>query len=464
MLSGFTRLALLVLIACCLAGISFALPAFPGAEGAGSDTVGGRGGQVFIVDNLNPNGAGSFQNAVDGLNVPRIVVFRTSGIIYLAHDLTIDKPYLTVAGQTAPGSGICIKGYAVMLGRTHDIVIRHIRFRPGDISGNVPSIWNGGSLPIDACYNILIDHCSMSWSVDENTHIYGGSSTDPDTTNITMQYCIFSEPLNDSNHADGPHGCNLLIRTDGGTVSIHHCLFVHGDARNPRLGSDTSDPTHRTLLDFRNNVIYNWGDSSGHGGGKNEYTSMNYIGNWVKSGPSTYDHTNLFFYSGVTDPTKADRYQIYKSDNYLNGSAPSGWTGFSDEYTQLASPLAFPAVTTQAVLTAKADVLANAGATLPARDSVDARAVSNVTNGNGSIIDSQTEVGGWPTYNSTTAPTDSDNDGMPNSWETLYGFNPNDANDQDDDPDGDGYTNIEEYINGTDPHVTPVELGSFILE
>jgi hypothetical protein len=418
----------------------------------------------MIVDNLNPNGAGSFQNAVDGLNVPRIVVFRVSGVINLAHDLTIDKPYLTIAGQTAPGSGICIKGYAVLIGRTHDIVIRHIRFRPGDLSGAVPANWGGDSLSIDASYNVIIDHCSMSWSIDENTHIYAGSSTDPDTTNVTMQYCIFAEPLNDSFHIDGPHGCNLLIRTDGGSISIHHNLLAHGDVRNPRLGSDIADSTHRTLLDFRNNVIYNWGDSSGHGGGKNEYASMNYVGNWVQSGPSTYDNTSTLFYSGVTDPTKADRYQIYKSDNYLNNSAPSGWTGFSDEYTQLGSALTLPAVTTQAVLTAKANVLAGAGATLPARDSIDTRIVNSVANGNGAVIDSQTQVGDWPAYNSTVAPADTDSDGMPNAWETIYGMNPNDPSDAINDPDADGYTNIEEYINETVPIATPVELGLFVVE
>jgi pectate lyase len=306
-----------------MASLSLALPAFPGAQGAGADTVGGRGGNVYFVDNLQPNGVGSFQNAVDGVNEPRIVIFRVSGAIPLAHDLTIDKPYLTVAGQTAPGDGICITDYAVLIARTHDVIIRHMRFRPGDVSGTCPvtspQVWGGDALSIDGAYNIIIDHCSLSWAPDELMHIYDGGAG-YDCTNVTLSWSILSESLHDSVHTEGPHGCGLLIKTDGGYVTAHHNLIAHNDTRNPRTGSSpTGSSTYRNYIDFRNNVVYNWGDFSGHGGGSSEYASMNYVGNWVDAGPSTYDNSTTIFRSNCTKSSTSSRYQIYKDDtNYAN--------------------------------------------------------------------------------------------------------------------------------------------------
>jgi len=423
--------------------------AFPGAEGAGADTRGGRGGQVLFVTNLNNAGPGSFREAVE-THGPRTVIFHVSGIIDLSSSLTIDKPYLTVAGQTAPGDGICFRGNQITI-RTHDVILRHLRFRPGDIGGAVPQDWPGDALALEGARNVIVDHCSFSWAVDECVQIYAGGPDDEDTTHITFQWNIISEPLRDSTHAEGPHGANLLIRTDGGDVSIHHNLLAHGDTRNPRVGSDTDDPTHRTRLDFRNNIIYNWGDVNGAGGGRREWADINYIGNWVQTGPSTTDDVDIIFKSGVgaNHPT-SDNYRIYQVDNVLDG-LDIGWNAFVDRYTQLTMPVEMPITITQAPGEARDLVLAEAGATLPRRDPIDERIINNVVAGTGEIIDSQDEAGGWPIYGAIAPPPDSDLDGMPDHWETENQLNAADPSDSTEDADGDGYTNLEEFLNGTDP-------------
>ncbi|MBV9084915.1 MAG: hypothetical protein JOZ62_19730, partial [Acidobacteriaceae bacterium] len=235
--------SLLTVIACscCYS----AVPAFPGAEGFGSATPGGRGGKVIFVSNLNDAGPGSFREAVSAKG-PRIVVFRISGLITLKTSINITEPYLTVAGQTAPGDGICIRGNEVSI-RTHDVIVRYVRFRPGDISQGEP---DAADIMADS-HDVILDHCSATWSIDEDLSPSGG------IRDVTVQWSLIAEGLNYSIHHKGPHGYGSLVRAIGG-VSLHHNLWAHNTARNPRLGDNYGKPPY-PLFDVRNNVMYDYG-------------------------------------------------------------------------------------------------------------------------------------------------------------------------------------------------------------
>ena len=427
------------------------LPSFPGAEGFGATTGGGRGGQVLFVTNLNDSGPGSLRAAIEA-NGPRIVIFRVGGLITLQSPLLISNPYITIAGQTAPGDGICLRGYELKVIGTHDVIIRHLRLRPGDLSGAVTANWGGDCLTMDAIRDVVIDHCSMTWNIDETVEIYKGDPIYPSCDNITVQWCLFAEPLNDSFHEEGKHGYGPLIRTDGAGVTFHHNFFACCDSRNPRVGSKDGLVTR---FDFRNNLIYNWADVSGGGGGRDEFVDMNYVGNWLLKGPSTFDNEDIAFETQidpVTRPEYAINHRIYQSGNIING-LDTGWAMFKNALTRMDAPFDFPAVRTDSAETAHLRVLDEVGATLPRRDSVDQRILNYVGTNGGDIIDSQDEVGGWPDYESGAAPGDSDQDGMPDAWEDAHKLKSDSVEDQNEDPDGDGYLNIEEYINNTDPGV-----------
>jgi hypothetical protein len=420
----------------------WALPAFPGAEGFGAMSVGGRGGQVFKVTNLNDQGPGSLREAVEAEG-PRIVVFDVSGTIELHSRLRIENPYITIAGQTAPGGGICVKNYGFIISADH-VIVRYMRFRPGDNEGvELDSVW------LSEGQNIIIDHCSVSWGVDETLSV---ASSNANLGNVTVQWCMITESLNCAIHSKGCHGYGSLIRGGWGNgYTFHHNLYAHHRGRSPRPGNynDHNIDPDGLIFDFRNNVVYNWGGSyAGYNADTDSITQMNFVGNYYKEGPNS---TNNDAFREQCPYSKA-----YFHDNWMNGLSPrdpwglvrfDGFTpGEINAYKQ-SIPIPVELVETDDAATAYEWILVDAGATLPERDEVDARIINDVINGTGSIIDDEAEVGGWPELVSTTPLTDTDQDGMPDEWELARCLDPNESSDANGDRNGDGYTNIEEYIN-----------------
>ncbi|MHC4213648.1 MAG: pectate lyase family protein [Planctomycetota bacterium] len=415
--------------------------AFPGAEGAGCFAKGGRGGRVIEVTNLNDSGPGSLRLALE-VDGPRIVVFRLSGTIELRSTLKIKNPRITIAGQTAPGDGICLKNYGLSIS-ADDVVVRYMRFRPGDNQGKQVD-----AISINQGRNIIVDHCSTSWAVDETL----SASTSGQLANVTVQWCIISESLNCSVHPKGCHGYGSLIRGGwGNQYSFHHNLYAHHKGRNPRPGNYNShkkDPRGFTL-DFRNNVIYNWkGTYAGYNADADSITKMNFVGNYYKKGPdSTGD---------IAFREKCTLANAWFAGNFMSGKYPENpwdlvtFSDFTDEqknFYKLSSPVPVTSIKIHNAVTAFKMVMADAGATLPKRDSVDNRIVQEVTKGTGQIIDDEQQVGGWPLLQSVPAPTDSDHDGMSDVWEKEKGLDPSTPRDGSEDRDSDGYTNVEEYLN-----------------
>ncbi len=435
--------------ACCANHCLFARQlAFPGAEGAGRFTKGGRGGDVYLVTNLNDSGPGSLREAVESEG-SRTVVFQVSGTIALESDLKVKYPYLTIAGQTAPGDGICLKNYPFFIGKDK-VIIRYMRFRLGDESGSEKdAIWGR------ECRNVIVDHCSASWSVDEAMSIYGIDS-------LTVQWCLVSESLYDSNHSKGPHGYGGIW--GGNHASFHHNLIAHHSSRTPRFAGDQT-PTCENV-DFRNNVIYNWGFNSAYGG---EGGTINIIANYYKAGPATKETKKYC----IVEPYDTDgRWYIDKND--VEGSqviTDNNWDGgvkgvnAVEDIIRVHTPFPYEYITEQTAEEAYYSVLENAGANFPQRDSVDMRVIAEVEHGTATfegsgyetiqgldtaivrgIIDSQDEAGGWPELFSDEAPVDSDFDGMPDDWENANGLNMNDEVDRNLVADN-GFTMLENYIN-----------------
>lgn len=436
----FRSLLLLATAGICFAASTFAaapLPAFPGAEGFGAHTPGGRGGKVLFVTNLDDSGPGSFRAACEAEG-PRTVIFRVSGTIALKRDLTVRNPYLTIAGQTAPGEGICLRDYTFGIA-THDVIVRYLRARHGDASrhqSDALDLLNGST-------NVIIDHCSATWSVDECLSLSGNVS------NVTVQWCLIGESLRQSLHTKGAHGFGSLSRANG-PVTWHHNLWLHNDARNPRLGDNYGrGPTFPTF-DVRNNVIYNFGGTaSGLTQGK---LKINYVANYLRAGPSSTAATPIHIGNKPLDSdiTFFIRDNVY--DGHPDLSADN--SKFIDDYeldgkrqVQL-TDTPFPAapVSTSPAISALEAVLASVGANRPARDSVDARLVADVHNRTGKMINSQNEVGGWPELKSTSAPLDSDNDGLPDAWEKSHGLDPANPADSGQSSSPDGYTFLEDYL------------------
>ncbi len=431
-----------------------ALLAFPGAEGFGRYTSGGRGGRIIQVTNLkDDNNPGSFRYAINQSG-PRIIVFTVSGTIMLNSDLNISNGNLTIAGQTAPGDGICIANHTVEC-KASNVIVRYLRFRLGDLTKEAnDSFWGREQK------NIIIDHCSFSWAIDENGSWY-------DNTNFTMQWCIYSESLYHSFHPKGDHGYGGIWGGIGAT--FHHNLIADNSSRNPRFNGARYISTHATeLVDFRNNVIFNWGFNSAYGG---ESGNQNIINNYYKPGPATSSSKTDRIVNPSDPLNPGTGYsKWYVAGNYVEGNSTvsaDNWNGGVQpedaplDSIKLNNPLPAAPVVTQSAQDAYNSVLQNAGANFPARDSADLRVVNEVKTGyapfgatyNGGkkgIIDSQKDVGGWPVLKSLPAPLDSDHDGMPDDWEIARGLNPNDSTDSHKTA-PDGYTYIEDYINGLVP-------------
>jgi pectate lyase len=397
-------------------------PAFPGAEGYGAFTKGGRGGKTFIVTNLNDSGPGSLREAVEAKG-PRTVVFSVGGLIETT-GLSVREPYLTIAGQTAPGDGICIKkgsgnANAFDVSRTHDVILRYLRFRAGKNTGDVRC----ESFRISDSENVIVDHCSASWGNPETFSAAGA------VDRCTVQWCIISEGNDEQRHA-----FSTIIAGDRSTW--HHNLFAHMLSRVPRWGDITVE------CDFRNNVIYDWGHTCGYG----DVRTLNYANNYLRPGRSTTQRPPYF----IVDPKIVLPASLYLDGNVMAGKpdvSRDNWKGVkADRIWQSQGPFPAPPVQTQKAEEAFESVLKNAGATLPTRDAVDARVVADARNGTGKIIDNENEVGGWPEYNSGNPPVCSENDGIPDEWKKARGLPLNDpavANAVN----AEGYTTLEVYLN-----------------
>lgn len=418
------------------------VPAFPGAEGAGAFAQGGRGGRVVFVTTLDDDGPGSLREAC-ALAEPRTVLFRVSGIIDLRKAIDIRAGRLSIAGQTAPGSGICLRGAGISVS-ADDVIIRYLRIRPGDVLGREVD-----GISVSDSRRVIIDHCSVSWAVDEGLTVTGTSDA------VTVQWSLITEGLNNSVHKKGAHSMGSLIRSHDGVYSFHHNLYAHNRTRNPRPG-DNYDQSQGVLLDFRNNVVYDWGDMCGYG--VKESFRMNYIGNFLKPGPSTAPRVRAvaFQVGGPGNRLFLDNNTMVgcreeNADNWRMIAWDKNVIGANRDRVRAAVPFDVPKVNTESAKTAHAKVLKNAGAILPTRDCVDARIIQSVRKGSGCIIDTQDAVGGWPVYRSALPPADSDADGMPDKWERKHKLDPSDPADGIQDTDGDGYTNLEEYLNAGVP-------------
>lgn len=415
--------------------------AFPGAEGFGKFTTGGRGGRVIVVTNLNDDGPGSLRDAIQK-NTPRIIVFTVSGTIALASPLDINHGDVTIAGQSAPGDGICIRNYTVNI-KADNVIIRFLRFRLGDearYEGDALSGTRGKR-------NIIIDHCSMSWSTDECASFYRNRD-------FTMQWCIISESLNHSIHTKGEHGYGGIW--GGENATFHHNLIASHKSRLPRFsGSSSTRNGPDELVDFRNNVIYNWMDNNAYGGERGKY---NFVNNYFKPGPATkhagqilnpWSPYGQFFLSGNflfgNEDVTADNRQGIKADDI--------------DSVVVNEPYAVAPVNTQSAGACFKDVLEGAGASFK-RDPVDERIVEEVRKGNcgsgrnkNGIIDSQKDVGGWPDLKSLAPDPDKDGDGMPDTWERDNHLDPADPSDAARNNFDEHYVNVEVYLNSIVEHV-----------
>lgn len=458
--------------------VSAQTPAFPGAEGhARYTTTGGRGGKVYHVTKLTDDGSkGTLRYAVRKSGV-RTVVFDVSGTIELENDLVISSGDITIAGQTAPGDGICLKNYSLKID-ADNVIVRFIRCRLGEEATDARDAFEGREHK-----NIIIDHCSMSFSTDECASFY-------DNTDFTMQWCFIAESLKASTHVKGNHGYGGIW--GGKNASFHHNILAHHDSRNPRMcGSRYSNRADLENVDFRNNVIYNWGNTnSGYAG---EGGSYNFVNNYYKPGPATKSSIVARIFQpnaddGTNQQPKGVWGTFYVAGNYIDGTAPydnvssgadkiaatnaDNWNGIHPNTKNgdlptdgIKSSVEFSAgdVTTHTALKAYEKVVAYAGASFR-RDAQDARIAEEIRNGNytyiGSstglcgIIDKTSDVGGWSELLSTDAPIDSDEDGMPDSWEILNNLNPDDESDAAELwHDGTGYTALEVYLHSIVNHI-----------
>ena len=434
-------------------------PAFPGAEGAGMFTTGGRGGKVLYVTSLEDNDSvGTLRWAIRKKG-PRTILFNVSGIIQLKSPLFINNGDVTIAGQSAPGDEICISNHETIIS-ADNVIVRYLRFRLGDGAKEAIDAFSGKGQK-----NIIIDHCSMSWSVDECSSFY-------DNENFTMQWCLIAESLRNSAHVKGEHGYGGIW--GGKNVTFHHNLLVSHDSRNPRFcGSRYSNQSELEKVDFRNNVIYNWGANNAYAA---EGGSYNLVNNYYKPGPAS--KTNKYFINPYADDGKNNQPagifgRFYLKGNVMEGNRAitknnvsgvkmgSNFAEFAPNVTlnELISNTEFsiPKPKTQSAKKAYQSVLKSAGCSL-VRDVLDMRYVNETRTGtftfkgskgsSNGLIDSQNDVGGWPVYYSLPAPPDTDGDGIPDGWlEKRYpGKKSTDLNKN-------GYTYLEVYLNSIVKHI-----------
>ena len=405
------------------------LPAFPGAEGHGAGATGGRGGQVIHVTNLSASGAGSLQAACSASG-PRIVVFDVSGVI--EGDVTIEHGDITIAGETAPGGGITVAGrfWTRYSDSVQNLIVRFIRVRPRDLTGT-----QGDAIQFSRNSNFILDHISVAWGADETVDMYSAS-------NATIQWSTIEESATHAGHPDGDfHNYGLINGPGGGPVSIHHTLFAHHSRRTPAIANGPSDIVNIVSYNFRDGFVHH-----------NPYNNLgfNVIGNYWRRGPSRSSIVPFWL-----DDEDGDYGPYYMADNWfddppdIDESVDDPWAlSYNNQGQYLVgriratTPFSTPAITTHTSEEAYDLVLARAGA-FP-RDVVTLRTVDEVQQRTGSWgreVPADLMAGLTP----TAAPTDTDRDGMPDAWESARGLDPGSA-DHNGDDDGDGYTNIEEYL------------------
>jgi pectate lyase len=473
--------------------VAESVPAFPGAEGAGALATGGRGGSVYRVTNLHADGPGSLADAVSQPN--RVVVFDVSGIIDLTAGkegkpkggkLEITQPNITIAGQTAPGEGICLKGGALEISASN-VIVRYLRSRRGfvrdtdtgdaievkpatkgvqtEAAGQTSEAFDKRKAKkaergkfmhaFESLNNIVIDHCSASWATDENLTV-----THSDRT--TVSYCIAAEGLDYTNSKQTPpnhsEGSLWGSETPDGRATMHHVLYANNRLRNPRMTGGADVPAVLTLF---NNVVANWSEYATHTG--SERIHVNWLGNYYQPGPDTPAEIrgSAFGFHGDAEA------RVYPSGNVIQGSEASTQDNrravdYARKVQKLSpeqraamivdAPFGELPPHVQSATDGYETVLAEAGATLPARDATDLRIVRGVRDGTGRIIQKETDLPDdqrWPDYRSLPALADSDHDGIPDYWEKQFGLNPNDPTDSV--KLSAGYANIEHYFNNTDP-------------
>ena len=434
--------------------------AFPGAEGFGKYAIGGRGGKVVAVTNLNDKGEGSFRHALEQYPAePLTVIFRVSGIIELESNIVIKRSNLTIAGQTAPGDGICLKNYSFIVngasakGNHGNIIIRFIRSRPGgtDKKGLY-------GFDMENCHDVIIDHCSFSWANEECAAMY-------DTKNTSVQWCIVSEGLYHAGHMKGNRSYGGVW--GGQYASYHHNLIAHLNNRAVRFNGARAHDTI-ALVDYRNNVIYNWGNTNACYGGEvniaGGVSQVNIVNNYYKPGPSAPAELKFVHASFQKENSKGTG-QWYLNGNIMEGDNSLTKKNFRGlDLSEAGNPKNAEAnapfnvsspLLDQSAKDAYEDVLKYAGAILPKRDKVDERIINETKNGKAigkgvfgkpGIIDLPAMVGGWPAYKTLSAPVDTDGDGMPDEWEKKKGLNYNDASDRNK-LDKSSYTMLEMYLN-----------------
>ena len=447
--------------------------AFPGADGGGRYTTGGQGGNIYVVNSLEDDVVdpkiGTLRYGIQTTG-KRIIVFNVAGRIDLKGDLSIRSGSVTILGQSAPGDGICISGYPLLV-RANNVIIRFLRFRMGDLNGR-----EADALTIEKGHsNIIIDHCSCSWSTDECLSIYG-------VENASVQYCIVSESLNNSVHAKGAHGYAGIW--GGKNTSFHHNLLAHHSSRMPRFDHDYVTEANIGPTDFINNVVYNWGGNSAYGGESRKTSGnqrqYNFIANYYKPGPATQSGVKARLLNPTTKCENCGSSVVpgkfYVINNIMAGSSTvtnDNWTGIdmdkgeSGKKEQCKSDARFVfdycLKNEQAAQQAFDAVLAKVGCSLK-RDAIDARIVDEVQKGTytysgsngstGGLIDTPDDVGGWPDYVGTKDfSLDIDKDGIPNEWEIAHGLNPEDPKDARATTLSKPYLNLEVYLNDIVAHL-----------
>ena len=418
--------------------------AFPGAEGAGKFTKGGRGGDVYHVTTLKDSGPGSFREGIESIKGPRTIVFDISGMIRLKKDIKIeDKSHLTIAGQTAPGKGITFTDRNLRIENCSHIIARYFRVRLGD--ENKPAGTTLDCITVNYNDHIILDHLSLSWGIDGNGDFRG-------LKHSTLQWLIFSEALHNSLHREGPHAMCTSFRHSEGFATLHHNIYASSRNRHPSV----SGGPH--VLEFCNNLNYNWA------GGQNiSGEQFNLINNYYKAGPSLKAVYPLQFKS--KEPKRVSHGYFsgnhfgglpekYNQDNYtaMNYKAlNTRYKSTTREFFEVAKRFdagKYKLTKIELAKEAYESCLKKSGCSL-VRDAVDERLIKCIINKTGKVIDSQNDVGGWDMYPSVVRPAgfDTDQDGMPDTWERKLGLNPNDPADGNKDRNNDGFTNLEEYIN-----------------
>ena len=419
--------------------------AFPGAEGAGKFTKGGRGGDVYHVATLQDSGPGSFREGIESIKGPRTIVFDLSGTIWLKKDIKIkDVSYLTIAGQTAPGKGITFADRNLGIENCSHIIARYFRIRLGD--ENKPDGTSPDCITIEYSNHVMLDHLSLSWGIDGNGDFRG-------LKHSTLQWLIFGEALHDSIHRKGPHAMCTSFRESAGFATLHHNIYASSRNRHPSTAGGSQ------VMEFVNNLNYNW--SGCHNLSGEQYNLLN---NYYKAGPMNGDKLPIRYKSKALKPVSRGYFcgnhfdglpEQYNQDNYaamdFASSADGKYKGTTRAFFEAIERFdagKYKLTRIETAHEAYESCIKRSGCSL-VRDAVDERLIESISNNTGKVINSQEEVGGWDRYPSIVRPLgfDTDWDGMPDEWEKMSNLDPDDPSDGNEDINDDGITNLEEYLN-----------------